>query len=261
MSGGSKGPVAGWAALAALVVLTVGGSAGSALAQQQTLSDKARLSIEEAGLSVEIRFDGRDATVSGTDPGDVEEAARLVLAIDGTRRVEKITSTDDRDLSPKDGTPTPSHKPLPTSSPTESVVGPTISSTPTPAASTTSASPTPTPTSTEPMPDLDVRFLGQSAAATGAESAKLDRIAAWMKRNPSARIAVQGHTDNGLSLSERTALSKKRAEWVAAGLVARGVSRDRLAVRALGGTRPKASNETKEGRAQNRRVDFVVTRR
>lgn len=73
------------------------------------------------------------------------------------------------------------------------------------------------------------------------------------------RMAVEGHTDNRGSVAHNTDLSDRRAKSVMRWLVDKGhVNPERLSARGYGPMRPIADNATNAGRAQNRRVDFVI---
>lgn len=73
------------------------------------------------------------------------------------------------------------------------------------------------------------------------------------------RILIEGHTDSTGGARINNILSQKRAEAVAQYLVTAGVDRDKIQAIGYGFTRPIADNKTKAGRAQNRRVDVVIT--
>ena len=86
----------------------------------------------------------------------------------------------------------------------------------------------------------------------------LIRFAAWLLKNPGVSIEIDGHTDSvGSAVSNRD-LSVNRAEEVKRQLVAKGVPASRLTTKGLGATMPLKSNQTGEGRAENRRVEFVL---
>jgi len=72
------------------------------------------------------------------------------------------------------------------------------------------------------------------------------------------RLEVQGHTDSDGPADMNMALSQSRADSVMRHLVGKGVPQQRLQARGYGLTRPIASNATAEGRAQNRRVQFII---
>jgi outer membrane protein OmpA-like peptidoglycan-associated protein len=86
---------------------------------------------------------------------------------------------------------------------------------------------------------------------------ELTRIVQLLKENPSLRFSVKGHTDATGSASANQTLSEARAEAVVARLVEMGIDRSRLSAKGLGQNSPIADNSTDEGRAKNRRVEFV----
>ena len=90
----------------------------------------------------------------------------------------------------------------------------------------------------------------------------LDELASVILAYPELqKIHVEGHTDNIGSAESNLALSKDRAISVRKALVDRGVEADRLAAFGYGEKRPVATNETDEGREQNRRVEFIIVER
>lgn len=85
---------------------------------------------------------------------------------------------------------------------------------------------------------------------------ELDRLAQIMKDDTELRLIIRGHTDNTGNSSDNLELSIDRANAVKEFLVKNGVQADRIAAFGYGETRPIASNETEEGREQNRRVEL-----
>ena len=94
---------------------------------------------------------------------------------------------------------------------------------------------------------------------TGAE-AELDLIAKAMKENPSATATIEGYTDNSGNAAANQILSENRAKEVKKQLVSRGIEESRLSAVGKGTEGPIAPNETAEGRALNRRIEFVITK-
>jgi outer membrane protein OmpA-like peptidoglycan-associated protein len=86
----------------------------------------------------------------------------------------------------------------------------------------------------------------------------LNEAAKILKENPNVRIAVEGHTDAIGSDVYNEQLSLRRADAVFRYLVNHGIAPDRMVVTGYGKRRPVASNETENGRAQNRRVELHV---
>ena len=72
------------------------------------------------------------------------------------------------------------------------------------------------------------------------------------------KVAIEGHTDNKGKRDKNVDLSARRARSVQAWLVAHGVAPERLESKGFGPDRPIADNKTPAGRAQNRRVDFLI---
>ncbi len=94
----------------------------------------------------------------------------------------------------------------------------------------------------------------------GAEGV-LNDAAATLRKNPSIRVEVQGHTDSDGAAEYNESLSARRAATVHDYLVARGVAADRMTVRGYGESQPIADNTTATGKAQNRRVVLGIIER
>ena len=86
---------------------------------------------------------------------------------------------------------------------------------------------------------------------------EISRIKGIMDKDPSLKFEVQGHCDNTGSDKVNDPLSQKRAEAIVARLVELGISADRLTAVGKGSHEPIADNSTDEGRAKNRRVEFI----
>ena len=86
---------------------------------------------------------------------------------------------------------------------------------------------------------------------------EIQKVAEYMKKNPSARFEVQGHTDNQGSDAVNDPLSQQRAEAVVAALEKEGVDPFNLRPVGKGSHEPVADNSTEAGRTQNRRVEFI----
>jgi outer membrane protein OmpA-like peptidoglycan-associated protein len=79
-----------------------------------------------------------------------------------------------------------------------------------------------------------------------------------MQSREKMRIGVYGHTDNVGSDATNLRLSKDRAASVMAYLVGKGINKGRLESEGYGETKPVQTNDTDEGRAKNRRVEFKI---
>jgi len=80
-----------------------------------------------------------------------------------------------------------------------------------------------------------------------------------MAEHATITVAVEGHTDSVGSDAYNQKLSERRAQAAVDYLVSQGVDASRLQPTGYGESKPMASNDTADGRAQNRRVDLVVT--
>ena len=86
----------------------------------------------------------------------------------------------------------------------------------------------------------------------------LDNIVSALKAMPSMNIQLQGHTDNIGTPDYNMSLSVKRAREVKGYIINKGIDESRVTTIGYGATRNKATNDTVDGRAQNRRVEIVV---
>ncbi|MHB9099513.1 MAG: OmpA family protein [Syntrophales bacterium] len=85
----------------------------------------------------------------------------------------------------------------------------------------------------------------------------LKSIFAILNDDPGLNFSIEGHTDNQGNKAINQPLSEKRASAVSAWLADKGIAAERLKIKGLGDTMPIDSNATPEGRANNRRVEFV----
>ncbi|MCB2204388.1 OmpA family protein [bacterium] len=108
---------------------------------------------------------------------------------------------------------------------------------------------------------LLVYFDFDKATLQPASYVDLDRAADWLKGNPTVKVELAGHTDNVGSREYNKKLSHDRAQAVREYLVKKGISPARLTANGYGMEQPVAENDTDEGRALNRRVEFRVTSR
>jgi OOP family OmpA-OmpF porin len=105
------------------------------------------------------------------------------------------------------------------------------------------------------LPGITFEF---DSADIRPESERTLRIALQiLSDNPDARVEVGGHTDNAGARGHNRDLSRRRADSVKAWLVEHGVQASRLRTRGYGPDQPTASNDTPEGQAQNRRIEFT----
>jgi outer membrane protein OmpA-like peptidoglycan-associated protein len=90
-------------------------------------------------------------------------------------------------------------------------------------------------------------------------SNSLGKLSNILQKYPETDIVIIGHTDNKGSESYNQSLSERRANSVSYYLRNHNISAARVSVKGMGESDPVASNDTEEGRAQNRRVEFVIT--
>ena len=106
----------------------------------------------------------------------------------------------------------------------------------------------------------NVTFETGSTEITNEGSVAVDSAAALLTQDPGARIEIHGHTDSDGDSETNQILSQQRAEAVLSALVARGIDPARLAAIGFGESQPIAPNVTDDGRATNRRIEFIVLR-
>ncbi|HTM46602.1 MAG TPA: OmpA family protein [Polyangiaceae bacterium] len=104
-----------------------------------------------------------------------------------------------------------------------------------------------------------VLFASAKSDLLPTAQVKLNDVAtALIKEDPLSNIVVEGHTDSQGSAPYNLDLSQRRAQSVRDYLVSRGIASDRVTAQGFGLTRAIADNNSPEGRANNRRVEFVV---
>jgi len=104
-----------------------------------------------------------------------------------------------------------------------------------------------------------VLFGFDQADLSADAKANLDKLVTVLNTYPDTNIEVQGHTDSKGSETYNQNLSVKRATSVSEYLVAREITAGRIITKGFGETLPEYDNETEDGRAQNRRVEFLIT--
>ena len=104
----------------------------------------------------------------------------------------------------------------------------------------------------------NITFATDSYALNKKVKTILNEFFDFLTTNPTVKVDIQGHTDNVGNPKDNMLLSKNRARAVYQYLIDRGIDNDRLAHEGFGQTSPEVSNETTEGRAQNRRTVFRI---
>ncbi len=103
-------------------------------------------------------------------------------------------------------------------------------------------------------------YFESASAKIKEESFKdLDKLVKILKSHPEVKARVEGHTDSSGDAAKNLQLSKDRAAAVAKYLVDHGEKPDHVSSEGFGITKPIASNDTKEGKAKNRRVEIKVS--
>ena len=103
-----------------------------------------------------------------------------------------------------------------------------------------------------------IRFESGRATIDPDSVGLLDRLVETALRCPAANIEIAGHTDADGEDGFNQMLSEKRAQAVVDYLVKAGLPAGQFTATGYGSTQPVASNDTDEGKAQNRRIDFLV---
>ncbi len=106
-----------------------------------------------------------------------------------------------------------------------------------------------------------ITFLFGSDEITAEGIVILNDVVRILNQHPEFDIAIEGHTDNTGDKNLNLELSQQRAASVMNYLISQGIQSERLNATGYGESKPIASNDTAEGRATNRRIDFEVTRR
>src|SRR5882724_10208322 len=103
-----------------------------------------------------------------------------------------------------------------------------------------------------------IRFESARSTLDPDSAGLLDRLIETALRCPTVNIEIAGHTDTAGENAANQALSEKRAQAVMDYLVKAGLPAGRFTAQGYGSTQPVSTNDTDEGKAQNRRIEFVV---
>lgn len=118
--------------------------------------------------------------------------------------------------------------------------------------------PPPTPDGKPRKPGIvldGINFQTAKATILAESFPRLDRVVEYMTHKKSAKILVSGHTDNVGKPATNKQLSERRAQACKDYLVQKGIDPSRIQVAGFGDEQPVASNDTEEGRQQNRRIE------
>ena len=105
---------------------------------------------------------------------------------------------------------------------------------------------------------LNVEFDFDKSTIKKGYDKDINDLAKVMKDYPDLNVVIEGHTDNVGTAAYNKKLSQRRAEAVKQYLVEKGINANRITAEGFGFDRPIASNDTDEGRQQNRRVEAAV---
>ncbi|MGZ2743540.1 OmpA family protein [Burkholderia stagnalis] len=103
-----------------------------------------------------------------------------------------------------------------------------------------------------------IEFETGSATLTPQGKVVLDQMAAALTKMPNRTVDLIGHTDNSGNRTSNIALSQARADAVKGYLITKGIASQQMTTTGVGPDQPIAPNDTAEGRARNRRIDFRV---
>ncbi len=106
--------------------------------------------------------------------------------------------------------------------------------------------------------DAGVFFDTNKSDVKGSSAVTLDKLADIFNEYPKSNVLVEGHTDSAGSEEYNWNLSQQRAESVTQYLISKGIAANRFTTKWYGETQPRASNETSEGKAKNRRVELAI---
>lgn len=107
--------------------------------------------------------------------------------------------------------------------------------------------------------DDKILFATGKSNLSDASRDALKKFAASLAQSPETDVAIYGHTDNTGSREVNQRLSEERAQAVANYLIGQKIDPSRITTRGLAYDSPIADNSTEEGRAQNRRVEILIT--
>jgi outer membrane protein OmpA-like peptidoglycan-associated protein len=106
---------------------------------------------------------------------------------------------------------------------------------------------------------INLNFASGSAEITDANAGEVDNLASVMAAYPNVNVEIQGYTDSQGNDDNNKALSQRRADAVKARLLVKGIGASRVNAVGYGEASPVATNDTAEGRAQNRRIEVKIT--
>jgi outer membrane protein OmpA-like peptidoglycan-associated protein len=106
----------------------------------------------------------------------------------------------------------------------------------------------------------NIFFKHSSDVLTESSIQPLDEVYDILKKHPSIKLDIEGHTDSTGLFETNLKLSRQRAESVKKYLTTKGIEESRLSAKGYGSSKPLQSNETLEGRRHNRRVELKLAK-
>ena len=121
--------------------------------------------------------------------------------------------------------------------------------------------PEPEPEVVLPLPDFDIVYFTLNDMDLSSDGKDvLEQVSIALQQDLSLLLSIHGHADDLGPGAYNLKLSQRRAQMVKTYLTSNGIAAWRLGIRAFGETQPVASNDTEQGRAQNRRVELKPIR-
>lgn len=105
----------------------------------------------------------------------------------------------------------------------------------------------------------NVLFATNAAILLPGSEKELNELVGYLSSQPTAAILIEGHTDNTGNANQNNALSLSRAKSIAQFLITHKVQPKRITTIGFGDSKPIASNDTEQGRQQNRRTSFTIS--
>lgn len=113
---------------------------------------------------------------------------------------------------------------------------------------------------TKPVILKNIFFASGSSELLATSNFEIEKLVSILENASESRIRIMGHTDNVGSETDNNKLSLDRANAVKAALTSKGIDAARIIAKGMGESQPIDSNETEEGRSNNRRTEFVLIR-
>jgi len=106
----------------------------------------------------------------------------------------------------------------------------------------------------------NLNFASGSSTIAGSSGLEVDNLSSILKAYQDIKVKIEGYTDSQGNAASNQTLSQKRAEAVRARLIAAGIPDARISTEGFGAANPVATNDTPEGRAENRRIEVIIVK-